>query len=239
MNEIGTTLPIRPKAYAAWRATSLGAIIDVLEQCVTFSLMGELRDAHVLDAGCGDGALACAATSRGAVMIGVDPDPAMVAAGRARAGREGIEAIFPEARLESLPFPDAEFDVVVAVTVLCFVADAAGAMREMARVLRSGGRLVVGELGRWSLGAAWRRVRGWFGSRTWAAARFRTASELRGLARQAGLTVAAVGGAVFYPPSSLLARAIAPIDPRLGRMTTCGAGFLAVQAVKVGDHARA
>jgi len=38
-------------------------------------------------------------------------------------------------------------DVVVAVTTLCFVADAAAAARELGRVLRLGGRLVIGELG--------------------------------------------------------------------------------------------
>jgi SAM-dependent methyltransferase len=134
--------------------------------------------------------------------------------------------------VERLPFPDASFDIVASVTVLCFVEDAAGAVREMARVLRPGGHLVLGELGRWNSWAALRRVRGWLGSATWKAARFRSARELGALARQAGLSVTATRGAIFYPPIGLLARLLAPPDPRLGRITTLGAAFIALGAVK-------
>ena len=135
-----------------------------------------------------------------------------------------------QGRVERLPFPDAAFDVVTAVTVLCFVPNAAGAVREMARVLRPGGRLVLGELGRWSLWAFIRRVRGWLGSRTWKMARFRTPADLSALAEGAGLSVAAIRGAVFYPPVGMLARALAPFDSWLGRLTTFGAAFIAMRA---------
>ena len=143
-----------------------------------------------------------------------------------------------DGRVERLPFPDASFDVVAAITVLCFVSDAAGALREMARVLRPGGRLVLGELGRWSLWAAIRRLRGWLGAATWKAARFRTAGDLRVLAEEAGLSVTAIRGAVFYPPVGILARALAPLDAWLGHLTTVGAAFIAMSAVSAADRAR-
>ncbi len=108
----------------------------------------------------------------------------------------------------------------------------------MARVLRPGGRLVLGELGRWSLWAMIRRLRGWFGSATWTAARFRTASELRALVEQAGLSVTTICGAVFYPPIGRLARTLAPFDPWLGRLTTIGAAFIALCAVPISNHVR-
>ena len=224
-----TTIP--PQAYSAWRATRLGATTEYLEQRLVLGMMGELSGTRVLDAGCGDGALLCAAASRAAQATGLDPDPAMLRAARARAGAAGIEADFLEGRVENLPFPDASFDVVVSITVLCFVPDAALAVREMARVLRPGGRLVLGELGRWNSWAALRRVRGWLGSSTWRAARFRTGSELRELARQAGLSVISIRGAVYYPPMAVLARAMAPLDHRLGGITTLGAAFIALCAV--------
>ncbi len=232
MKQGAAAVAIGPGACAAWRASSLGAITEAIEQRLIFGSMGKLRGARVLDVGCGDGSLVCAAAERGATAYGVDADPAMLAAASARMERAGVEATFLEARLESLPFADAEFNVVVAVIVLCFLADAAGAVREMVRVLRPGGCLVIGDLGRWSLWAAWRRVRGWFGSGTWAAARFRTASELRALAAQAGLGAVMVRGAVFYPPIALLARAMAPFDPSLGRTATFGAAFVALRAIK-------
>ena len=67
----------------------------------------------------------------------------------------------------SIPFDLERFDVVVAVTILCFVANAAPVFRDISRVLRPGGILVIGELGKWSLWAAARRVRAWFGSPLW------------------------------------------------------------------------
>ena len=57
------------------------------------------------------------------------------------------------------------------------------ALREIARVLNPGGRLVIGDLGKWSLWAASRRIRGWYGAEMWRAARFRSAGELRRLIR--------------------------------------------------------
>ena len=226
---------IGPNAYEAWRATLLGRVTETIEQRLVLKLMGELPDARVFDVGCGDGALVCAAASRGAVVTGLDSDPAMLAAARMRADGAHVQAAFVEGRIEQIPFADASFDVVVAVTVLCFVADASRAVREMSRVLRPGGRLVLGELGRWSLWAMTRSVRGWWGAATWKAARFRTAGELRTLAESAGLSVTVIRGAVYYPPIGILARIFAPLDPWLGRVTTFGAGFLALQAVAVGD----
>jgi SAM-dependent methyltransferase len=76
---------IGPQAYVRWRATPLGAITEAMEQRLILDLMSDVAGARVLDAGCGDGALACAVASRGAVVSGVDPDPAMLAAARARA----------------------------------------------------------------------------------------------------------------------------------------------------------
>ena len=226
---------IGPKVYEAWRATLLGQITEAIEQRLIFELMGALRNARVLDAGCGDGALVCAAASRGAVATGLDPDPDMLAAARMRARGAHVQAAFVEGRIEQIPFADASFDVVVAITVLCFFTDASGAVREMARVLRPGGRLVLGELGRWSFWAMMRRVRGWLGAATWEAARFRTAGELCALAEAAGLSVTVIRGAVYYPPIGTLARILAPLDPWLGRVTTFGAAFVALQAAAAGD----
>lgn len=223
---------IGPDAYAVWRAAPLGVLTETIEQRLILELMGELDGRRVLDAGCGDGALVRAAASRGARATGLDPDAAMLAAARSRVAQSGLRASFVEGGIEQLPFRNASFDVVAAVTVLCLVPNAAEAVGEMARVLRPGGRLVIGELGRWSAWAAIRRVRGWLGSPIWRKARFRGAAELSALAEGAGLSVGTVRGAVYYPPIAWLARRMAPFDPGIGRLTTGGAAFLALAATR-------
>lgn len=155
---------IGPATYAAWRQTALGRITEALEHRLIVDFAADVAGARVLDAGCGDGLLACSLAERGAHSVGLDADRRMLVAAAARAGGRGVHATFVEGRVERVPFADDVFDVVVAVTVLCFVSDASVAVREIARVLRPGGRLVIGELGRWNTWAARRRVRGWLGS---------------------------------------------------------------------------
>lgn len=225
---------LTPDAYARWRASEVGAITERLERQLILDLIGEVRDRRILDVGCGDGDLAVELAKRGARVIGVDASATMVEAAMQRASRERVDVDFRIAAAQHLPFPPAHFDVVSAVTILCFVQDPAPAFQEMARVLRPGGHLIIGELGKWSSWAAARRVRGWLGSTLWRHGRFRTPKELRSLALQAGLTVEAVRGAIYFPRWGWAARILAPYDPMLSRATPVGAAFLALRATKPG-----
>lgn len=227
------------ESLRSWRASALGRITERRENQLVLDLMGDLDGRLFLDVGCGDGALLVAAAARGARPTGVDPSRAMVAAARKRALSEGATVSVILGKGERLPFADGSFDRVAAITVLCFVPDPVVLVREMARVVAPGGRLVIGELGRWSLWAARRRFRGWLGDRFWRAARFRTAAELRALVEEAGLAVKRVRGAIYYPPWGWAARLFAPLDPKLGGLTRFGAAFLAVAADREEGASRA
>jgi SAM-dependent methyltransferase len=216
-----------PKSYARWRGSELGRITDRLQERLLLEMIGDVDGRDVLDVGCGDGFLAAALARAGGHVTGLDPDPRML-----EAAADSVELHLLLGQAESLPFADATFDQVVAVTVLSFVPQAEKAIAEMARVLKPGGRLVIGELGRWSAWAAIRRVRGWLGHPTWAIAHFRTVSALRRLLERQGLSIRDTRGSTYYPPVGWMASLVAGIDSWLSQRTTWEAGFIALSAQK-------
>jgi ubiquinone/menaquinone biosynthesis C-methylase UbiE len=221
-----------PASYDAWRRSTLGRITDALEERLLLDRIGPPAGLRVLDVGCGDGVMAVRLAAAGAHVTGLDASAAMLAAARHRAGSARVALDLVRGDAAALPFADGSFDRVVSVATLCFSADPARAIGEMARVLTPGGRLVLGELARWSLCAAQRRLKGWLGSAVWRAAHFRSRGELIALAGAAGLRDAAVAVAVFYPPIGLAAQLMAPLDPAIGRWTSLGAAFLVLSAAR-------
>ena len=107
----------------------------------------ELGEA-VLDVGCGTGTLALAAKRRvgpGRIVYGIDASPEMIARARKKAVKAGGGVVFQTAVVESLPFPDARFDVVLSTLMLHHLPRPAReqCVREIRRVLRPGGRLLA------------------------------------------------------------------------------------------------
>lgn len=221
-----------PGLYDEWRAADVGVITGRLERAVILELAGNVAGMRALDVGCGDGELALDLWERGAQVTGVDASLEMIEAARMRAKHRTAPIALEVAPAEQLPFEAERFDIIVAVTILCFVQDAAPVFREIARVLRPGGRLIIGELGKWSSWAAARRIRAWRGSALWRRARFRTRSELKSLAANAGFSVETVRGSIYYPRWGFAAHLCARWDLALGRLTTIGAAFIALSAVK-------
>jgi SAM-dependent methyltransferase len=104
---------------------------------------GRLANGHrVLDIACGTGVLAREASSRvcphGSV-VGLDRNEGMLAVAR----RHSVGIEWRLGRAEALPFADGCFDAVISQFGLMFFEDRVGALREMWRVLRRGGRMAV------------------------------------------------------------------------------------------------
>ena len=97
-------------------------------------------DTLLLDAGCGSGLFSYLAIERGAEVIGVDAASGLLELCRQRNPRNN----FLEEDLEKLPFNNRSFDVVAGFNSFQFAGDFELALREARRVLKPGGKLVIG-----------------------------------------------------------------------------------------------
>jgi SAM-dependent methyltransferase len=142
-----------------WLARPVGALLwgtDTRELFATIRTLGALpAGAAVLDVPCGGG-LALRGLRRGQDIryVAADISPTMLGRTRHQAGRLGIDVELVEADITRLPFGDNEFDLCVSFNGLHCLPDPARAVRELARCLRPGGRLVGDTLVRQ---AGWRQ----------------------------------------------------------------------------------
>lgn len=105
--------------------------------------LGPLAGVRLLDLGCGTGNAAMEAARRGARVVAVDPASRLLEVGAARAAAEGTTVDWRVGGAEAIPLEDASVDVVVSVFAVIFAADADAVVREMLRVVRPGGRIVL------------------------------------------------------------------------------------------------
>lgn len=131
-----------PFAAAFDRHAATSAYNAHYDRPAMLELLGDVRGARVLDAGCGPGFYAEQLVAAGAVVTGVDASPAMVALARARVGEAADLRVWDlETPLEWAQ--GGSFDIALMALVIHHVRDRALALSEMFRVLAPGGRLVV------------------------------------------------------------------------------------------------
>ena len=95
----------------------------------------------VLDVGCGTGVAAVTAAQRGARVCGIDLTPALLERAQENSTIAGLEIDWREGDAEALPFPDAQFDVVLSQFGHMFAPRPEVAIAEMLRVLKPGGTI--------------------------------------------------------------------------------------------------
>lgn len=145
-----------PLGWAApvydWYCPKLG--LGPKFRAATIALADLKPGMRVLEVGCGTGVLtrlAAAAVGPAGAAVGIDPAPEMIAVAREKATSEAeASAQFRLGVIEALPFADTSFDVVLASAMLHHLPPETkdAGLREVFRVLKPGGRLVVVDLDR-------------------------------------------------------------------------------------------
>lgn len=133
---------------ALWEKGDFTKIAESLREsgAALVAQLGISRGMRVLDLGCGDGSTAIPAAKLGAGVLGVDIASNLVAAGNARAKKEGLTNIhFQEGDASDLhELADESFELVVSIFGAMFAPKPLDVAREMVRVTRPGGRIVMG-----------------------------------------------------------------------------------------------
>lgn len=218
--------------YDTWYGTPLGAFAHTLEQEAIFGLADVKPGERAVDVGCGTGIYALELARRGLRVVGIDASSEMIAIAREKFREAGLPGFWVCGSAEALPFRSQSADLAVAVTSLCFVSEPDRAVAEMQRVIAPGGRIVLGELNRWSWWALVRRLKGLVKDTIYNRAHFWSRRELARLLRRNGLVPRAVRVVLHIPPiryAAFLKRA-RRVDDRLRRWLPWTGAFITIAA---------
>jgi len=131
-----------------WEKGDFTRIADTMRESgeALVQRLGITKGLKILDLGCGDGTTAIPAAKLGAEVLGVDVASNLVAAGRRRASEQGLtNCTFLEGDASDLhQLRDRTFDLVVSIFGAMFAPNPLAVAREMVRVTRPGGRIIMG-----------------------------------------------------------------------------------------------
>ena len=137
---------LKAKHAALWASGSYPTVVDDVVGSLGAILVDTLMiepGQHVLDVAAGTGTSALPAARLGATVTATDLTPELLAVGRRDTAAEGLELTWETADAEALPYPDAQFDVVMSSIGVMFAPHHQQAADELVRVCRPGGTIGV------------------------------------------------------------------------------------------------
>ncbi|NWF56619.1 MAG: methyltransferase domain-containing protein [Syntrophaceae bacterium] len=179
-----------PDRYEKWFTTPIGSLVKRVEWEVIRDFLQPGPGQFILDAGCGTGVFTLDMISCGARIIGLDLSFSMIRRARKKAGDSCLRVI--SADILHLPFPENSFDKTVSITALEFIPDGQKAIKELFRVTRKDGAVVVATLNSQSPWAERRREEGRQGHPLFSKAIFRSPQELLSIGPAEGVFRTAV-----------------------------------------------
>jgi ubiquinone/menaquinone biosynthesis C-methylase UbiE len=215
-----TLFDSKAETYDNWYMTPLGAYEDELENALVFRHVADVRGKTVLDVGCGTGLYSIRLSEAGADVTAVDISSKMIEIAHTKAQDRGQYIWYDQADMAQLPYANQTFDAVVSITALEFASDPLQALMEMARVLRPGGKLIVGVLNNDSPWADARREQAKREESVYGAAHFFSSSDLRSLFHRTGTFGALTMESCVYtlPTEEMLQDRSASRQELLGRL---------------------
>ncbi len=185
--------------YDAWYDTERGRFVDDIETDLAFGLLPPHPGWHVLDAGCGTGNFSFKLAERGCSVTGVDVSPHMLRVALEKTGAD-TPVRFCQMDIGELQLQDETFDAVYSMAAFEFIFDRGRAFSELWRVLKPGGKLLIGTIaGDSPWGHAYRRAAEEDPSSVFRHADFPTRTEIEELDRD---HMVSSDECLFIPPDA-------------------------------------
>jgi SAM-dependent methyltransferase len=141
--DLGAQRAARLDAWEAGAVELHAAVAPLAGVLCDVAGAGTAAERQLLEVDAGEGALTAEAARRGAIVTACDPSLLLVEAGREATEEEGLDVLWELASSDALPFADGAFDAVVSVYGTMFALRPRRTLRELLRVLVSGGLLVI------------------------------------------------------------------------------------------------
>ena len=131
--------------YDQWYNSKLGSLVDKVETELAFKLLKPEKGMKILDVGCGTGNFSIKLAEMGCKVVSIDISEEMLNTARSKV-REGLDIEFNLMDAYDIKFDDEEFDGVISMAAFEFIYEPQKTYKEMYRVLKKGGNLLIGTI---------------------------------------------------------------------------------------------